>query len=71
MKVKMNQLYEQQNENNADFIIQQLKKEKCKLHRVINKYREMQNADTESKKFKIKEVGINYAHCKCTSCLGA
>ena len=56
MKVKINQLYEQQNENNADFIIQQLKKENCKLHQLINKleYAEMELLELR----KEKEVNI-------------
>ena len=40
MKVKINQLDEQVNESNADFIVQQLKKENDQLHQLVNKYHE-------------------------------
>ena len=59
MKVKINQLDEQVNESNTDFIVQRLKKENDQLHQLLNKYRESKNAnrkldDLETKKVKIK-----------------
>ena len=60
MKVKFNQLEEQVNENNADFIIQQLKKENDQLHQLVNKYHESKNASKISDNLETKEVGNNY-----------
>ena len=57
MKVKINQLVEQVNESNADFIIQQLKKENDQLHQLVNKYHESKNASKISEGSKTKKVG--------------
>lgn len=40
MKVKINQLNEEENERNADLTIQQLKEKNDQLNRLISKYRE-------------------------------
>ena len=62
MKVKINQLEEKVNENNADLIIQELKKEKDQLRQIVNKYRESKNADKvsddDNPDIKTKQVGI-------------
>ena len=58
MKIKINQLDEQANERNADFIIQQLKKENDQLHQLVNKYHESKNASKISDDLKTKKVGI-------------
>ena len=60
MKVKFNQLEEQVNKSNADFIIQQLKKENDQLHQLVNKYHESKNASKISVNLETKEVGNNY-----------
>ena len=61
MKVKFNQLDEQVNESNADFIIQQLKKENNRLHQLVNKYHESKSANKISDDLKTKKVGNNYS----------
>ena len=58
MKVKINQLDEQVNESNADFIVQQLKKENDQLHLLVNKYHESENASRKSDDVKTKKVNI-------------
>ena len=60
MKVKFNQLEEQVNESNADFIIQQLKKENNQLHQLVNKYHESKNASKISDDLETQMVGNNY-----------
>ena len=57
MKVKINQLVKHINECNADFIIQQLKKENDQLHQLVNKYNESKNASKISEGSKTKKVG--------------
>ena len=65
MKVKINQLDEKVNENNADLIIQELKKENNQLRQLVNKYHESKNADKVSgddhPDIKTKQVGIIYS----------
>ena len=58
MKVKINQLDEQANESNADFIIQRLRKENDQLHQLVNKYHESKNASKISDDLETKKVGI-------------
>ena len=58
MKVKINQLDEQVNESNADFIVQRLKKENDQLHQLVNKYHESKNASRKSDDVKTKKVNI-------------
>ena len=58
MKVKINQLDEQVNESNADFIVQRLKKENDQLHQLVNKYRESKNSNRKSDDFNTKKVKI-------------
>ena len=58
MKVKINQLDEQVNESNTDFIVQQLKKENYQLHQLVNKYHESKNASRKSGDPKTKKVNI-------------
>ena len=58
MKVKINQLDEQVNESNADFIVQQLKKENDQLHQLVNKYHESKNASRKLDDVKTKKVNI-------------
>ena len=60
MKVKFNLIEEQVNECNADFIIQQLKKENNQLHQLVNKYHESKNASKISDDLKTKRVGNNH-----------
>ena len=62
MKVKLNQLDEQVNENNTDLIIQQLKKENDQLHQLVNKYHESKNTNKISDDVKTKKVSSNYAY---------
>ena len=67
MKVKINQLDEQVNESNADFIVQQLKKENDQLHQLVNKYHESKNAsrkldDVKTKKVNIIMNSVHYMH---------
>ena len=61
MKVKINQLDEQVNESKADFIIQQLKKEKDQLQQLVNKYHESKNANIKSDDPKTKKVRNDFA----------
>ena len=65
MKVQINQLAKQVNESNADFIIQQLKKENDQLQQLVNKYHESylesKNANKISNDLKTKKVAITYA----------
>ena len=58
MKVKINQLDEQVNESNTDFIVQRLKKENDQLHQLVNKYHESKNANRKSDDLKTKKVNI-------------
>ena len=58
MKVKINQLDEQVNESNADFIVQRLKKEHDQLHQLVNKYHESKNASRKLDDVKTKKVNI-------------
>ena len=58
MKVKINQLDEQVNESNADFIVQRLKKENDQLHQLVNKYHESKNASRKLDDVKTKKVNI-------------
>ena len=60
MKIKINQLNEQLNESNADFIIERLKKENNQLHDLVNKYHESKYAKRKSDDLKTKKVNINY-----------
>ena len=61
MKVKINQLAEQVNKSKADFIIQQLRKEKDQLQQLVNKYHESKDANAKSDDPKTKRVGNNFA----------
>ena len=61
MKTQINQLDEQINEGNADYIIQQLKKENNQLHQLLNKYNESKNPNEMLDDVKTKKVGINCA----------
>ena len=63
MKVKINQLDEQVNESNTDFIVQRLKKENDQLHQLVNKYHESKIANRELDDLKAEKVGINYLEC--------
>ena len=58
MKVKINQLDQQVNESNADFIIQQLKKENDQLHQLVNRYHKSKDSNKISDDAKTKKVGI-------------
>ena len=58
MKIRNNQLAEQANESNADFIIQRLRKENDQLHQLVNKYHESKNANKISDDLETKKVGI-------------
>ena len=60
MKIKINQLEEQVNESNADFIIQRLKNENDQLYQLVNNYHESNNASRKSHDLKNKMVSINY-----------
>ena len=58
MKVKINQLDEQVNESNADFVVQQLRKENDQLHQLVNKYHELKNTNRKSDDLEYKKVKI-------------
>ena len=61
MKVKINQLDEQVNDSKADFIIQQLKKEKDQLQQLVNKYHESKNVNIKLDDPKTKKVRNHFA----------
>ena len=61
MKVRNNQLAQQVNESEADFIIQQLKKENDQLHQLVNKYHGSKDASIKSDDPKTKKVRNNFA----------
>ena len=63
MKIKINQLAEQANERNADFIIQRLKKENDQLHQPVDKYHESKIANKISDDLKTKKLGIINMRC--------
>ena len=61
MKVQINQLGEQVNDSNADFHIQQLKKEINQLRQLVNKHHESKHASKTSDDFITKKVRIKCA----------
>ena len=61
MKVQINQLDEQVNDSNADFHIQQLKKEINRLQQLVNKHHESKHTSKTSDDFKTKKVRIKCA----------
>ena len=68
MKIKINQLDEQVIESNADFIIQQLKKENDQLHQLVNKYHESKIASKISDDLETKMVNTVYEWCTYIAC---
>ena len=58
MRIKINHLNKQLNENNADFIVQQLKKEYEQLHDLVNK--KLEDVSRKSDDLITKKVNNNY-----------
>ena len=58
MRIKINHLNKQLNESNADFIVQQLKKEYEQLHDLVNK--KLEHVSRKSDDFITKKVNNNY-----------
>ena len=63
MTVKINQLNEQVNDSDADFNIEQLKKENNQLRHLVNKYHESKSANKISDDIKVKKVDM-YLLCR-------